>query len=90
VGQIVAFAGKDQEAVVDAQLLQGARNTEPADVAALADIVANVAALMRATPELAEVDLNPVVVYGGGQGACALDALVVMVERKSAADPRAP
>ena len=83
VGEIARLRG--------AQLLQGARNTEPADVAALADIVANVAALMRATPELAEVDLNPVVVYGGGQGACALDALVVMVERKSAAaDPRAP
>jgi acetate---CoA ligase (ADP-forming) len=58
-----------------AKLLAGARGTPPADVAALADIVAKVAALMRATPELVEIDLNPVVVYP--RGACALDALVV-------------
>jgi hypothetical protein len=47
-------------------------------LAALADIVAAVAALMRATPELVEIDLNPVVVHGAGQGARALDALVVI------------
>jgi acyl-CoA synthetase (NDP forming) len=60
-----------------AKLLAGARGAPPADVAALADIVAKVAALMRAAPELVEIDLNPVVVFAEGQGACALDVLVV-------------
>jgi acyl-CoA synthetase (NDP forming) len=60
-----------------AKLLAGVRGAPPADVAALAAIVAKVAALMRARDELMEVDLNPVMVYPQGQGACALDALVV-------------
>jgi acyl-CoA synthetase (NDP forming) len=61
-----------------ARLLEGARGTQPADVTALAEIVASVAALMRARPELVEIDLNPVVVHARGEGACALDALVVV------------
>ena len=60
-----------------AKLLAGARGAPPADVAALAAIVAKVAALMRAAPDVIEIDLNPVMVYPQGQGACALDALVV-------------
>jgi acyl-CoA synthetase (NDP forming) len=63
-----------------AKLLAGIRGAPPADVAALVDIVATVAALMRATPELVEIDLNPVMVYPVGQGAWALDALVVVTE----------
>src|SRR4029077_3266281 len=60
-----------------ARLREGARGTQPADVTALAEIVARVAALMRARPELVEIDLNPVVVHARGEGPCALDALVV-------------
>jgi acyl-CoA synthetase (NDP forming) len=70
IGEIAKLRG--------AKLLQGARGAPPADVTALADIVATVAALMRVTPELVEIDLNPVVVHGAGQGARALDALVVI------------
>jgi succinyl-CoA synthetase beta subunit len=62
-------------------LLQGARGAPPADLAALADIVAAVAALMRATPALEEIDLNPVVVHGTGRGARALDALVAIAPK---------
>jgi acetate---CoA ligase (ADP-forming) len=60
-----------------AKLLASARGAPPADVAALAAIVAKVAALMRAAPDVMEIDLNPVMAYPQGQGACALDALVV-------------
>jgi acetate---CoA ligase (ADP-forming) len=60
-----------------AKLLAGVRGALPADVAALAAIVAKVAALMGAAPEVIEIDLNPVMVYPQGQGACALDVLVV-------------
>jgi acyl-CoA synthetase (NDP forming) len=61
-----------------AKLLAGVRGAPPADVAALAAIILKVAALMRAVPEVIEIDLNPVVVYP--QGACALDALMVVSE----------
>jgi acetate---CoA ligase (ADP-forming) len=61
-----------------AKLFSGVRGAPPADVVALAAIVAKVAVLMRARPEVIEIDLNPVMVYPQGEGACALDALVVM------------
>ena len=63
-----------------AKPLVGSRGAPPADTAALAAIIIKVAALMRTVPELAEIDLNPVVVYPQGRGACALDALVVVRE----------
>jgi acetate---CoA ligase (ADP-forming) len=60
-----------------AKLLAGVRGAPPADTAALAAIVGKVAHVMRARPEVIEIDLNPVVIYPQKQGACALDALVV-------------
>ena len=48
------------------------------DVTALATIVQRVGALLAARPEIQEVDLNPVTVYAAGQGALALDALIVI------------
>ncbi len=60
-----------------AKLLSGMRGTEPADVAALARAVALVGAVMTARPEIAEIDINPFTVYEAGQGALALDALIV-------------
>lgn len=33
--------------------------------------------LLAAQPEIQEIDLNPVTVYGAGQGVPALDALIV-------------
>jgi acyl-CoA synthetase (NDP forming) len=66
-----------------AQLLAGTRGAPPADVAALAAIIAKVAALTRAAPDVIEIDLNPVMVYPKGQGACALDALVAVRDRST-------
>lgn len=44
-------------------LLAGARGRPAADLPALARLVAGVAALMAACPEVAELDLNPVLAY---------------------------
>lgn len=60
-----------------AKLLQGARGTAPADVAALARVAGRVGALVRATPGLKEIDINPLLVYPQGRGVMALDALIV-------------
>jgi acyl-CoA synthetase (NDP forming) len=59
-------------------LLRGFRGAQPSDVEALARIIARVAAILRAQPSIREIDLNPVVVYREGQGAMALDALMVV------------
>lgn len=59
------------------KLFAGLRGAPACDVTALAAIVARVGALMLARPEITEIDLNPVAVFAQGQGAVALDALIV-------------
>jgi acyl-CoA synthetase (NDP forming) len=61
-----------------AKLLGGLRGQPPADIDAVVHVVGTVAAMMRAMPELKEIDINPLVVYPAGQGAVALDALMVV------------
>jgi acetate---CoA ligase (ADP-forming) len=71
--RIVAEIGK----LRGAALLAGLRGQPPADIEALAAVIARVGALMRATPAIVEIDINPVAVYPRGKGAVALDALIV-------------
>jgi len=61
-----------------AALLRGFRGSPVLDVVAAADIISRVAAVLRAEPSIREIDLNPVIIYPQGQGAIALDALVVV------------
>ncbi|MBP2561566.1 acyl-CoA synthetase (NDP forming) [Neorhizobium galegae] len=62
-----------------ASKLLGAFRGQPArDVEAIADVVVKLGGLMRSTPEIVEVDINPLVVYGEGDGVLALDALFVV------------
>jgi acetate---CoA ligase (ADP-forming) len=58
-------------------LLRGARGSPPRDCAALAKIVALLGELMLARPELSEIEINPLILHGQGQGAVAADALIV-------------
>lgn len=60
-----------------AKLLDGLRGMPPRDLAALARIAARVGTVMLARPEIREIDLNPVMVHAAGDGALALDALIV-------------
>jgi acetate---CoA ligase (ADP-forming) len=59
-----------------AAVLRGVRGRPAVDVEALADVVLRVAAAM-ARPEIIEIDINPLAVLPLGQGAIALDALIV-------------
>ena len=60
-----------------AKLLGAFRGKKPRDVDALADAAARVGALMIATPNLDDIDVNPVIVYAEGDGVVAVDALLV-------------
>lgn len=60
------------------ELLRGFRGSPALDVSAVAYIIAEIGALLRAEPNIREIDLNPVMVYPQGAGAMALDALIVM------------
>jgi acyl-CoA synthetase (NDP forming) len=61
-----------------ARLLAGFRGAPPADLEAAARIVRSLGDLVRAVPDLAEVDLNPLLVHPRGEGASVLDALMVV------------
>jgi len=60
-----------------AKLLKGFRGAPPADVEAVAKVVTAIGRLMATVPELTEIDVNPLMVHGKGQGVTALDALIV-------------
>lgn len=60
-----------------AKLLSGFRGAPAIDVEAVADVVAAIGQLMLAETRISEVDVNPLVARPQGQGAIALDALIV-------------
>jgi acyl-CoA synthetase (NDP forming) len=61
-----------------APLLQGFRGTPKADVAALSKLISEVSVLAaRLRGDVAEIELNPVLVHPDGQGVTVVDALVV-------------
>lgn len=57
-----------------ARLLRGVRGAPPSDVAALRELLLRVSQLVEELPEVAELDLNPVLVRPAGQGLLVLDA----------------
>ena len=74
-----AEARRVLESLKGAKVFAGARGAPPADIDALAQMAARLSWLaydLRA--DIVELDLNPVVILPQGQGAFAVDALVVM------------
>jgi acetate---CoA ligase (ADP-forming) len=66
------------EGLKGAKIFTGVRGAPPADLDALADMAARLSWLADdLRDQIAELDLNPVVVLPEGQGACAVDALLV-------------
>jgi acyl-CoA synthetase (NDP forming) len=61
-------------------LLRGFRGAPELDVAAVAAVLSRLAQLVRGHAEIAEVEINPLVVYPKGQGTLALDALISVTE----------
>ena len=77
-------AGEMVRSLATFPLLTGYRGSPPADVAALEDVLLRVSTLVEAHPEIAEMDLNPVMVTPSG--AAVVDARI----RVEAAAPPAP
>ncbi len=60
-----------------APLLRGFRGSPALDVDAVARIIVTLGQVLMAEPTIREIDLNPVIVYPQGEGAIALDALML-------------
>lgn len=63
-------------ALQSAPLLTGFRGSPPLDIDAVVDLVERLGAVLRGTPGIRELDLNPVVLLPQGQGCIALDAVI--------------
>lgn len=61
-----------------AALLAGYRGSPRLDVQSLARVIGQVGALLASEPGIAEIDLNPVILYLEGEGVVALDALMLV------------
>ena len=57
-------------------LLGPFRGKPARDVDAIAAAMVKLGAFMRAHPEVTEIDINPLMVFGEGEGVLALDALI--------------
>jgi acyl-CoA synthetase (NDP forming) len=80
--RVPPFGREQASAMVDelkgAALLRGVRGRPPADRRALVDVLMKVQRLaVDLADDVAEVDINPLLVRPAGHGAIALDALVV-------------
>jgi acyl-CoA synthetase (NDP forming) len=64
-------------------LLQGRHGRPAADIDALHHVIARVSRLAELLPEVAELDLNPVVVLAAGEGCRVVDARIRVAAHRS-------
>ena len=62
-------------------VLQGARGKEAANISILVEIILKISNLIEKNPEIKELELNPIFVYG--DGAVAVDARIILEEDES-------
>jgi len=60
------------------QVLEGIRNTPPADVEAIVDCILRVAQMVHELPQIQELDINPLIVHGRGQGCAVADSRILL------------
>ena len=65
------------------RILSGARGRPSADVQAVVDALLRVSQLLTRHPEIAELDINPLLVFPRGEGCVAADVRLRIQERKS-------
>ena len=60
------------------RLLQGVRGQKPSDIEAVVDVLLRLSDLLIDFPEIAEIDINPVMVCDAGMGCQVLDVRMVL------------
>jgi len=66
------------ERTLAGKLLKGYRGSAKADIQAVKDTIARLSQLSLDNPEIAEIEINPLIVYPEGQGAISLDSRAIM------------
>ena len=80
--RIAPVSHRDAEGIVKETksntLLKGIRGEPPADIKALQETILRVSQLVITYPEIAEMDINPILVYKEGEGCQALDVKIAL------------
>lgn len=71
-------ARKMIESIRTYAILKGVRGQNPADIDAIAESIERLSQLACDHPEIAEIDINPLVVYDVDQGARVIDARIIL------------
>jgi acetyltransferase len=61
-------------------VLKGVRGNPPSDIAAIKDCILRLSQMLEENPEIAELDINPLIAYPEGQG-CAVADCRILVKR---------
>jgi len=84
--RVAPFTRLDAEAMLDEirskALLEGVRGKPPVDKEAIIDTLLRMGQLVQEFPEIAEFDINPLIVYPRDQGAIAIDMRLVLSSEK--------
>jgi hypothetical protein len=59
-------------------MFDGVRGQEPSDTEALVAVLGRLSSFVSDFPEINEIDINPLKVFGKGEGARILDARIIL------------
>jgi len=84
--RVAPFSRKEAQAMLEeiraSSLLEGVRGEPPVDKDSIVEILMRIGQLVQQFPEIAELDINPLIVYPEGQGAIAIDMRLVLSSEK--------
>jgi acetyltransferase len=84
--RVAPFSRREAEAMLSEirshALLEGVRGNPPVDQGAIVETLLRMGQLVQDFPEIAEFDINPLIVYPEGQGAIAIDMRLVLSSEK--------
>ena len=84
--RVAPFTRLDAEAMLSEirskALLEGVRGKPPVDKQAIVEVLLKMGQLVQDFPEIAEFDINPLIVYPKDQGAIAIDMRLVLASEK--------
>ena len=84
--RVAPFSRKEAQAMLEeiraSALLEGVRGEPPVDKDSIVEILMRIGQLVQQFPEIAELDINPLIVYPEGQGAIAIDMRLVLSSEK--------
>jgi len=68
------------ESIKAYSILKGLRGEEPSDIEAIKDCILRLSQMVSDHPEIAELDINPMIVYPEGEGCVVADSRILLTK----------